>query len=205
MELETRLLDGLQKMAIPDGESLSRQLMIYLGELSQWNRTFNLTAIRDPIDMVARHLLDSLAILPWVSGERLLDVGSGAGLPGIPLALAQPQREYFLLDSNGKKVNFLRHVIRKLNLDRVEAVQARVEHYQPEQAFDCITARAFAAVDQLARVSEHLLAPGGLILAMRGRDEPVELPANFRLRDNQVLNVPGLDAQRHLMIIERVI
>jgi 16S rRNA (guanine527-N7)-methyltransferase len=178
-------------------------LLAYLGELLAWNRAYNLTAVRSADDAVTRHLLDSLAILPWVQGERLLDVGTGPGLPGIPLALARPDRQHVLLDSNGKKVRFLRHVIRTLGLNNVEAVQARVENLEDGDGFDCITARAFAPMPRLLRWVGPLLAPGGRLLAMCGRDDrSQEIEAGFRLLDNIELRVPYLDAERRLLIVE---
>jgi 16S rRNA (guanine527-N7)-methyltransferase len=154
--------------------------------------------------MVTRHLLDSLAILPHVSGATLADLGSGAGLPGIPLAIAVPERETLLVDSNGKKARFLREAVRRLGLEHVRVAESRVEDVAG--TFDCVTARAFASLAEMLGWGGHLLAPGGVWLAMKGRvakDELDAVPPDFRVREIVALNVPGLDAERHLVILKR--
>jgi 16S rRNA (guanine527-N7)-methyltransferase len=178
------------------------RLLDYLDLLVRWNRTYNLTAVRDPAEMVTRHLLDSLAVLPHVRGETLADLGSGAGLPGIPLAIARPGLKVTLVDSNGKKVRFLREAARALPLANVKVQQVRVEDLQGN--FDCITARAFASLADMLAWGGHALAPAGVWLAMKGQIEAGELaqvPAAFRVAAVHVLEVPGLDAQRHLVEI----
>ena len=157
------------------------------------------------IDRVSRHLLDSLSILPWLRGERLLDVGTGAGLPGIPLAIVEPGRRWALLDSNGKKTRFLRHVVRTLGLGNVSVVEGRAEAHRPGQAPDCITARALATLPDLVALVAHLCPPGGRILAMKGRLNEAELaavPEPFQLLGRQRLTVPGLASERNLIVIE---
>lgn len=185
---------------------LADRLLAYLELLVKWNRAFNLTAVREPGEMVRRHLLDSLAILPWVEGERLLDVGSGAGLPGIPLAIARPRLHVVLLDSNGKKARFLRQAKLELGLDNVDVVEARVESCAPDKPFDLISSRAFAQLDEFLALTGPLLAPGGRWLAMKGRLDENELAAvdsgQFIVRPHR-LTVPGLDAERHLIEIQR--
>ena len=180
------------------------QLLDYLALLVKWNAHFNLTAVRNPQEMVIRHLLDSLAVLPHLHGTTLADLGTGAGLPGIPLALARPDLQVTLVDSNGKKVRFLRAVVRELGLERVEPVQARVE--QLDGQFDTLTTRAFASLADMLAWSGRLLAPGGRLLALKGHypaDELENLGAPFRLADALPLSVPGLDAERHVLIIDR--
>jgi len=189
-------------LALP-GDALER-LLDYQALLARWNAAYNLTAVRDPAEMVTRHLLDSLAILPYVHGASLADLGTGPGLPGIPLAIAAPGRQVLLVDSNGKKVRFLREAIRTLGLDGVRAVQSRVE--QVEGSFDCVTARAFASLADMLAWGGHLLAPGGSWLAMKGKppdDELAGVPAGFEVRGVHALAVPGLDAGRSLVVLGR--
>lgn len=196
-----QLAQGLDALAMSlDGRAQGR-LLDYLHLLYKWNRAFNLTAVRDPGQAVSRQLLDSLAILPWVEGERIIDLGSGAGLPGIPLAIAQPDRAFTLLDSNGKKSRFLNQVRLELGLENLEVVRARVEEYRPERGFDTLVSRAFAPLPKLVAWSEHLRNPGGCWLAMKGRYPTEELKALPPTLAVQVhpLKVPGDPAQRHLV------
>jgi 16S rRNA (guanine527-N7)-methyltransferase len=206
LEQKSRLLAGLSELAIELEPMVIDQLLAYLSELQQWNRAYNLTAVRDPLEMVPRHLLDSLSILPWLRGEQMLDVGSGAGLPGIPLAIVEPTRQWTLLDSNGKKTRFLRHVVRSLRLENVSVVQSRSESYEPDELPDCITARAFARLPDLLGLVAHLCPPGGRILAMKGRLEEAEIsaiPEPFEVLSKQCLTVPGLASERNLIVTGR--
>jgi 16S rRNA (guanine527-N7)-methyltransferase len=202
--LREQLERGLHalRLELPAGARAS--LLDYLDLIVRWNKAYNLTAVRDPAEMVTRHLLDSLAVLPFVRGQTLADLGSGAGLPGIPLAIARPGLKVTLVDSNGKKARFLREAARALPLPNVKVEQVRVEELQGR--FDCITARAFASLaDMLAR-GGHALAPEGVWLAMKGQIESAELaqvPAGFKVEAVHALDVPGLDAQRHLVEIRR--
>jgi 16S rRNA (guanine527-N7)-methyltransferase len=183
-------------------EAHAPALLDYLAELEKWNAAYNLTAIRDPREMVTRHLLDSLVLCPYVKGP-LLDVGSGAGLPGIPLAIVLPQLRVTVLDSNGKKVRFLRHAVRALKLGNVEVVEARVEDYRPERLFAGVTSRAFAALGDFFRLTAHLLAADGQWLAMKGKlddSETQDLPAGVGIVDTKPLTVPGLAEARHLIV-----
>jgi 16S rRNA (guanine527-N7)-methyltransferase len=189
-------------LALPVGAV--RRLLDYRALLERWNAAYNLTAIRDPAEQITRHLLDSLAILPYVQGDTLIDLGSGAGFPGIPLAIAAPARQVTLVDANGKKVRFLREAIRALKLDNARAMQARVEDVSG--SYDCVTARAFASLADMLAWGGHLLAPQGVWLAMKGRlpdDELPGVPAGFELRNVHALAVPGLDARRHLVVLGR--
>ena len=202
--LRQRLDAGLSSLGIALDETAIARLLDYVDLLERWNAAYNLTAVRDPAEMVTRHLVDSLAILPFVSGATLADLGSGAGLPGIPLAIAAPERETLLVDSNGKKARFLREAVRRLDLKHVRVAESRVEDV--EGTFDCITARAFASLADMLGWGGHLLAPGGVWLAMKGRiaeDELDAVPAGFRVGNVVALNVPGLDAERHLVILKR--
>lgn len=189
---------------VPDGRR--RQLLAFVELLAKWNRTFNMTAIKDPAQMVVRHILDSLAVLPYVNGTRLLDVGSGAGLPGVPLAIAAPARRHTLLDKQRKKTRFLFQAVAELGLDGVEVVHERVEAYRPETLFDAVITRAYASVRHMVETCGRLCAPGGRLLAMKGRETEAEvqgLPAGFRCERNIELRVPGLNASRRLVVIAR--
>jgi 16S rRNA (guanine527-N7)-methyltransferase len=200
--LQARLEQGATTLGLRLTAPVIQQLLDYQALLARWNAAYNLTAVRDPAQMITRHLLDSLAILPYLRGDSLADLGTGPGLPGLVLAIAAPGREVLLVDSNGKKVRFLREAIRALKLGGVRAVQSRVEDVQGQ--FDCITARAFASFADMLGWGGHLLAPDGIWLAMKGRQSEDDLdgvPAAFAVRDTHVLTVPGLDAERRLVVL----
>jgi 16S rRNA (guanine527-N7)-methyltransferase len=200
--LQARLEQGIAELGLTVPAEAVPRLLDYQALLERWNAAYNLTAVRDPAEMITRHLLDSLAILPYVQGATLADLGTGPGLPGIPLAIVAPGREILLVDSNGKKVRFLREAIRALKLEGVRAVQSRVEDVQGQ--FDCITARAFASVADMLGWGGHLLAPGGIWLAMKGRrpdDELPGMPTGFEVRAFHELAVPGLQAERSLLVL----
>ena len=202
------LRTGLAQLPLADLDAgqVSR-LLAYLDLLERWNRAYNLTAVRQRADMVTRHLLDSLAVLPWIPGGRLLDAGSGAGLPGVPLAIARPDLDVTLLDSAGKKIRFLEHLRRELGLRNVTLVQARLEAWAPEgpnsAPFDAIISRAFASLAAFAVAARHL-AGAARLLAMKGRypaAELAELPDWLRVESVERLAVPGLQEERHLVIM----
>lgn len=197
-----RLRAGAQELGLSLSDGQYRQLMAYQAELLKWNSAYNLTAVRDPLQMVVRHLLDSLAVLPLVRGH-VLDVGAGAGLPGLVLAIADPALAVTTLDSNGKKARFMRHVVRALGLSNAEVVEGRVETYEPARPFDCVVSRAFASLPDFFAQTAHLLAPGGQWVAMKGKLDTGELaaiPANIELRETHRLRVPGLNEDRHALI-----
>ena len=203
-DLQTRLERGIAALGLQLPADAVERLLDYQALLARWNATYNLTAIRDPAEMVSRHLLDSLAILPYVQGATLADLGTGPGLPGIPLAIAAPGREVLLVDSNGKKVRFLREAIRALKLANVRAVQSRVEDVEGQ--FDCVTARAFASLADMLAWGGHLLTPRGIWLAMKGKhpeDELAGVPAGFELRAIHALDVPNVGGERHLVELGR--
>jgi 16S rRNA (guanine527-N7)-methyltransferase len=198
---------GLAELGLALSTEQVGALATYLALLLRWNRSYNLTAVREPQQMVVRHLLDSLAIVPHLPPGDILDVGSGAGLPGIPLAVALPERALTLVDSNGKKTRFLFQVKTTLGLDTMAIHQGRVENWRPEQCFDVITSRAFAALPDMARSCGHLLRPGGRFLAMKGQrpdDEMAACEGICRVLAITELRVPGLDGQRHLVEMELV-
>ena len=179
-------------------------LLDYLGLLARWNKAYNLTAVRDEAQMVTRHLLDSLVIAPHIRGQRLIDVGTGAGLPGIPLAILFPEREFHLLDSNGKKTRFLFQVKTALRLDNMVVHHARVESFAADQPFDVVLSRAFASLGDMVDGCRHLLAPDGRFLAMKGAypaDELEVVSTQYELKAVYPLAVPGLAEQRHLVEI----
>lgn len=203
--LGATLAQGLSEMGLLLDAATQVRLLQYIGLMEKWNRVYNLTAIREQFQMVGNHLLDSLVLTPYISGVQVLDVGSGAGLPGIPLALACPQLEVTLLDSNHKKTAFLRQAVAELALANVTVAAERVETWQPAQKFDCIVSRAFAELAEFVNLAKHLLAPGGYFAAMKGLhpyDEIERLPSGWRTKEVIDLHVPGLNATRHLVLIE---
>lgn len=202
--LAHELANGLSAMRLELPAGAHEKLLAYLDLLAKWNRAYNLTAVRDPEEMVSRHLLDSLAVLPFVHGKSLADLGSGAGLPGIPLAIARPDVAVTLVESNGKKARFLREAIRSLPLSNVTVAQARVQ--DTAGAFDTVTARAFASLPDMLAWGEHLLAPDGCWLALKGRADPVELgaiPNGFRVVTVRELRVPDTDGERCVIELAR--
>jgi 16S rRNA (guanine527-N7)-methyltransferase len=202
--LQTRLADGLAGIHVELSAGARTRLLAYLDLLARWNRAYNLTAVRDAAEMVPRHLLDSLAVLPFVHGATLADVGSGAGLPGIPLAIARPDLGITLIESNGKKARFLREAVRTLPLPNVSVREARVQ--DAGGPFDTVTARAFASLADMLAWGGHLLAADGRWLAMKGRIDPDEIaavPDGFRVVAVHPLEVPGIDGERHLVELAR--
>ena len=202
------LVRGAQALGVELSEGQQQQLLVYLALLIKWNKAYNLTAVRDPDEMVSRHLLDSLSVVSFVaeSGQTWLDVGSGGGMPGVPLAIMFPDRSFTLLDSNGKKTRFLTQVKLELKLANLEVVHSRVEQFQPAEAFDGITSRAFSSLEDFANWTRHLGNTQTRWLAMKGvqpDDELQRLPADFRLDACHVLKVPGCQGQRHLLILRR--
>lgn len=174
--------------------------------LVKWNGAYNLTAVRDPAEMVPRHIHDSLAILPYLHGRTVLDVGTGAGLPGLVLALADPGRDYTVLDANGKKIRFCEYAIDTLGITNARAVQARVEGYRPGPTFDTVVSRAFATIAAFVEAAGALCAPGGRLLAMKGQRpdaELADLPDEWAVDGVHALAVPGLDAERHLAVLRK--
>ena len=176
------------------------KLIDFLSMMVKWNRVYNLSAIKEPAQMVNLHLLDSLAVLPYLSGKSCIDVGTGAGLPGIPLAIARPDMRFALLDSNSKKTRFIQQACIELGLKNVSPVHERVETYQPEQKFDTVTARAFTAMPNLLSKTRHLLTSGGKLLAMKSKETDALERDDFQFDGVQSLMIPELEAERNLVI-----
>jgi 16S rRNA (guanine527-N7)-methyltransferase len=203
MKVEQRLHLGITALGLNLPGGAETRLLQYLQLLAKWNQTYNLTAVRDPQEMVTRHLLDSLVILPYLQGPRVLDIGTGAGLPGIPLAISRPDLSFTLLDANAKKTRFIIQAIGELGLKNVEVVQSRVENYRPGQKFDTLVSRAFASIADMLAGARHLCAPHGRFLAMKGvhpEEELAAVPADY-VTEVVALQVPGLEAERRLVIV----
>ena len=193
-------------MQIELDETRQRQLLLFLADLLHWNRAYNLTATTDSHEVVSRHLLDSLAVLPWLGGRRAVDLGSGAGLPGLPLAIAEPSRYWDLVDSAGKRVRFMRHAVRRLGLRNVAVHHCRIEAFAPAEPADEMTARAVAPVQSLLTTAGDLLDAGTrlLVLCARARSSELHEPdARYTLRGLHPLAVPGQPASRQLAVFER--
>lgn len=199
------LLAGLAQLNLAIDAAQIDQLLTYIHLIEKWNKAYNLTAVRDIREMVTTHLLDSLAILPHVHGTRIADIGTGAGLPGIPLAICRPDWQLSLVDSNSKKTRFVQQAVLELKLGNVEVVHARVENLQPAVAFDTVLCRAFASMPDIVRLCRHLLTASGQILAMKGQTPHEELMQIAE--DYQVIpvRVPGIEAERCLVKMETVL
>jgi 16S rRNA (guanine527-N7)-methyltransferase len=206
MKLEAQLAAGLETMALSLDMPAQAKLVAYLRLIEKWNKVHNLTAVREPAKMVILHLLDSLAVLPHVAGARsLLDVGTGAGLPGIPLAIARPDLVVTLLDSSHKKAAFLRQAKAELALANVEVACERVEKWSPTVKYDIVVSRAFAELADFVAQAGHLVTPGGTMLAMKGVhpfEEIAKVPATHRVENVIELRIPTLEAQRHLVFLK---
>ncbi|MDD1614145.1 MAG: 16S rRNA (guanine(527)-N(7))-methyltransferase RsmG [Methylococcaceae bacterium] len=197
------LISGLESLNLSLAEDKIEQLLGFIKLLEKWNKAYNLTAIRDREDMVRLHLLDSLAIVPFIEGKSVIDIGTGAGLPGIPLAIYLPEIEFTLLDSNAKKTRFVQQAILELKLKNVSVCHNRVEQYHPEKSFDTVITRAFASLSDIVELTAHLLSKNGVLLAMKGQapDVPKLEAAKTTLIP---VNVPGITAERCLVKIQLI-
>ena len=207
--LATRIAEGAAALGCELSAGQAGQLARLLGELERWNRRINLTAIRDLDEMVSGHILDSLAVRPMLRGRAILDIGTGAGFPGLPLAIVEPARRFVLLDSNGKKISFVREMIGALGLGNADPVKARAEDYAPGSRFDTVIARALASLPDLVGLSSHLVADDGQLLALKGKYPAEELEAIRSLPDWEYsvmpVDVPGRKAHaRHVVRLERI-
>ncbi len=197
----TILESGLTTLNLPHTAEQIDQLLAFIKLIAKWNKAYNLTAVRNNEDMARLHILDSLAILPHIEGKRVIDIGTGAGLPGIPLAIFLPEVEFVLLDSNAKKTRFVQQVILELKLKNVNVIHSRAEDYQPEQGFDTVTTRAFASLPDMVKLIAHLLNPNGVLLAMKGQIPEVEL-AEMNAQITLIpISVPEVEAERCLVRI----
>ncbi len=203
MTPEERLQSGLDALGLSLSAQVQEQLIVYVQLLIKWNRVYNLTSVRKPDDIIIRHILDSLTVVPHLQAKRVLDVGTGAGLPGIPLAFACPDSDFVLLDSNNKKIRFVRQALGELGLTNAHAEQARIEEYRPDTKFDVVISRAYSSVLEMLEQSRRLLNPGGRVLAMKGVYPLAEMDGiDADLTPEVVsLKVPGLDAERHLVML----
>ena len=202
--LYQQLSEGLTKLSL--NIEHAHKLLDYLDLLVRWNKAYNLTAIRDPNEMLTKHLLESLAMHPYFTQANLADLGTGAGLPGIPLAIIRPEAQITLIESNGKKTRFLREVVRQLKLSNVTVIESRAESVNQPGQFQAITARAMDRLAGILAVGGHLLNANGVLLAMKGpqiHDEIAELPNQWQVKACQQLLVPGLSAERQLVIVGR--
>ena len=197
---------GLEALALNINESQLEKLKQYVELLNRWNKTYNLTAVREPAQMIPMHIFDSLVVAPFIDGDNCLDVGSGAGLPGIPLAILQSDRSFTMLDTNGKKTRFIQQAIIELGLKNADVVQSRVEQWQPSNQYQTIISRAFSSIADFVNGCSALLAENGSLYAMKGQ-HPVQelayLPKGYQLESTQALEVPYVEGERHLLRITR--
>ena len=205
MNLAAELAAGIAALNVDVAAAAQQRLLDYLALVEKWNQAYNLTAVREPAKMLTHHVLDSLAVLPHVRGDHVLDVGSGAGLPGIPLALARPQWRVVLLDANHKKATFLRQAVIELQLVNVDVVCDRVESWTPSRQFDTVVSRAFSDLPEFLALAGRLCAKTGVMMAMKGiypHAELAQVPKEFCLRGVVPLHVPGLHAERHAALLQ---
>ena len=201
-ELAQLLARGIELLPVEVSDEQQHQLIEFIQQLIRWNQAYNLTAIRDPEQMVIKHLLDSLSIAPLLQGDDILDVGTGPGIPGIPLAILYPNKKFHLLDSNGKKIRFIVQTAAQMKLNGIKTVQMRVEQYQYPSKYTTIVSRAFSALPNIAQNCRHLLADEGILLAMKGQNPTAEIDAVSGFSSEVVnLTVPFLDEERHAVIL----
>jgi 16S rRNA (guanine527-N7)-methyltransferase len=206
MILEDELASGLDALCLPVDGDVARKLLDYIALIAKWNRVYNLTAVREPEKMLGLHVLDSLAVAKHLSGHAVLDVGSGAGLPGIPLAIARPELEVTLLDSNQKKTSFQQQAAIELGLSNVHPVNSRAESWESGRLFDTVISRAFAELSEFVTVAARHCAPGGVLAAMKGvypNEEIARMPLGYTVSEVLPLGVPGVAAERHLVLVKR--
>lgn len=207
MDLRAKLDSLIAKTDLDVSEKQREQLLGYVGLLNKWNKAYNLTSVRDPADMLVKHILDSIVVSPYLNGERFIDVGTGPGLPGIPLAIMNPEKSFVLLDSLGKRIRFIKQVLHELGIANVVAVQSRVEEFDPEDGFDAVLSRAFASMSDMVEWCQHLpRANSGVFFALKGQlpqEEISLLPEWCSVTDVKALKVPELEGERHLVILSR--
>ena len=204
LQLTDKLKTLLKQTALSVTEQQQQQLVKLVLLLNKWNKAYNLTSVRDPQEMMVKHILDSLVVSPYLQGDRFIDVGTGPGLPGLPLAIINPQKHFVLLDSLGKRISFIRNAVRELELTNVEAVLSRAEEYQPDHQFDGVLSRAFASLKEMTDWCHHLPKKEGHFYALKGlcHDEEVQaLEGKFMVKEVVKLHVPELVGERHLIIL----
>ncbi|MGF1687534.1 16S rRNA (guanine(527)-N(7))-methyltransferase RsmG [Photobacterium japonica] len=202
--MKQRLAQLIAQTDLTVTEQQIDQLVGYVAMLDKWNKAYNLTSVRDPYEMLVKHIMDSIVVSPHLQGERFIDVGTGPGLPGIPLAIMNPDKDFTLLDSLGKRIRFIRQVLHELKITNVTAVQSRVEAFQPEVGFDMVLSRAFASLNDMVSWCQHLPTEQGCFLALKGQfnqQEVAELPTWCSVTEVKSLQVPELEGERHLVIL----
>ncbi|MBU2870962.1 16S rRNA (guanine(527)-N(7))-methyltransferase RsmG [Colwellia sp. E2M01] len=207
MTLTQQLTTLISKTDLVVSQEQIDLLIQYVELLNKWNKAYNLTSVRDPSEMLVKHIMDSLMVGEVLIGNNFIDVGTGPGLPGIPLAILYPERNFVLLDSLGKRITFLRQVVFQLKLTNVTPVKARVEEYQGEQAFDGVLSRAFSSLNDMVSWCQHLITTeNGRFFALKGQypqDEITQLPENITLVDSHKINVPELVGERHVLVLKK--
>ncbi|PPK78132.1 16S rRNA (guanine527-N7)-methyltransferase [Methylobacter tundripaludum] len=196
------LVSGIASLNLNVTDEQVDQLLSFIKLIEKWNKAYNLTAIRDREEMARLHILDSLAIVPHIEGKRVIDIGTGAGLPGIPLAICLPEIDFTLLDSNAKKTRFVQQVVLELKLKNVEVLHSRVENYHPEKTYDAVLTRAFAGLSDIVKLTAHLLSKDGVLLAMKGQNLDAELAEIAAKKSVISVSVPGTDVERCLVRIQ---
>lgn len=207
-ELSEKLKTLLKQTALCVTEKQQNQLVKLVLLLNKWNKAYNLTSVRDPMEMLVKHIMDSVVVSPYLQGQRFIDVGTGPGLPGLPLAIINPDKHFVLLDSLGKRISFIRNAVRELELNNAEPVLSRVEQYQPESLFDGVLSRAFASLKDMTDWCKHLPASNGRFYALKGiyqQQEVIELSEDFQISEVIALNVPELIGERHLVMLKRAV
>ncbi|SMG63244.1 Glucose inhibited division protein [methanotrophic bacterial endosymbiont of Bathymodiolus sp.] len=197
------LIEGIECLRLDVSPAQQNLLLDFVTLIQKWNKAYNLTAIRDRNEMLRLHILDSLAILPYVTGKRIIDVGTGAGLPGIPLAILMPEVQFTLLDSNSKKTRFVQQVVLELKLNNVQVVHSRVEKLRCSGEYDAVLSRAFASVDDIMNLTEHLLQAEGVLIAMKGQNPEAELKNIKRSYTVNSIVLPGVEAERCVLRINK--
>lgn len=207
MELISKLNNLLKQTTLLLTDQQKSQLVKLVGLLSKWNKAYNLTSVRDPQEMLVKHIMDSIVVSPYLVGKHFIDVGTGPGLPGLPLAIVNPDKHFVLLDSLGKRISFIRNAIRELGLENVEPVLSRVEEYTPDLKFDGVLSRAFASLTDMTQWCEHLPNEQGIFYALKGGYHQSEIDAlaqRFTLTKTVKLNVPNLVGERHLLCLMKI-
>ena len=204
MDLSVQLAKLIKQAGLEIPAEQQQQLVGYVQMLHKWNKAYNLTSVRDPNEMMIKHIMDSLVVSEHLTGSHYIDVGTGPGLPGIPLAIVNPDKSFTLLDSLGKRIRFIRQVLHELNIQNVTPIQSRVEEFMPEVGFDGVLSRAFASITDMVNWCHHLPAQDGVFMALKGQIDQAELdqlPKNCSVIEIKPLTVPHLEGQRHLVIL----